>query len=165
MAYANLCDPSTISRRGDIKVIMETKLPTIKIRNIILRELRRSDFVDLFRIGSNPKMCEFLNWGPYKNINEALYTLDEIYLKRPLDNLPIGYAIEMSGKMIGLIEYHTYNESNNSIEIGFFLEEDGIPIEFFLCLSLLLFLYLFATLDHSYLLAISVASAAAPSRR
>ena len=102
---------------------METKLPTIKIRNIILRELRRSDFVDLFRIGSNPKMCEFLNWGPYKNINEALYTLDEIYLKRPLDNLPIGYAIEMSGKMIGLIEYHTYNESNNSIEIGYFLEE------------------------------------------
>jgi ribosomal-protein-alanine N-acetyltransferase len=103
---------------------METKLPIIKTKNIILRELKRGDFVDLFRIGSNPKMCEFLNWGPYKNINEALYTLDEIYLKRPLENLPIGYAIELDGVMRGLIEYHTYDEYQNSIEIGYFLEFD-----------------------------------------
>ncbi len=102
---------------------METKLPIIKISNITLRELQRSDFVDLFRIGSNEKMCEFLNWGPYKKINEALYTLDEIYLKRPFEGLPVGYAIVQNGKMIGLIEYHTYNETNNSIEIGYFLEE------------------------------------------
>lgn len=102
---------------------METKLPTIKISNIILRELKVSDFVDLFRIGSNANMCKYLNWGPYKNINEALYTLDEIYLKRPMENLPIGYAIVTNGKMIGLIEYHTYIESINSIEIGYFLEE------------------------------------------
>ena len=102
---------------------MATKLPTIKISNIILRELKRSDFVDLFRIGSNSNMCKYLNWGPYKNINEALYTLDEIYLKRPMENLPIGYAIVTNGKMIGLIEYHTYIESINSIEIGYFLEE------------------------------------------
>ena len=101
---------------------METKLPEIKIQKLLLRELKRSDFIDLFRIGSNKEMCEFLNWGPYKNINEALYALDEIYLKRPLDNLPIGYAIVENGKMIGLIEYHSYNESINSIEIGYFLE-------------------------------------------
>ena len=101
---------------------METKLPEINIQKLLLRELKRSDFIDLFRIGSNKEMCEFLNWGPYKNINEALYALDEIYLKRPLDNLPIGYAIVENGKMIGLIEYHSYNESINSIEIGFFLE-------------------------------------------
>ena len=103
---------------------MDIRLPDERISNILLRELKRSDFVDLFRIGSNNEMCKYLNWGPYKNVNEALYTLDEIYLKRPLENLPIGYAIELDGVMRGLIEYHTYNELLNSIEIGYFLEFD-----------------------------------------
>lgn len=102
---------------------MDTKLPIIKIGKIKLREILRSDFVSLFRIGSNPNLCKYLNWGPYKKVNEALYVIDEIYLKRPDDGLPIGYAIEIDNLMRGVIEYHSYDKLSNSIEIGYFLEE------------------------------------------
>lgn len=103
---------------------METKLPNIKIGSILLKEVERSDFVSLYRVGSNPNLCTYLNWGPFKKMNEALYMLDNMYLNRPEDyNIPKGYSIIIDDDFRGIVDYHTYDKNSNSIEIGYFLEE------------------------------------------
>ena len=103
---------------------MKTDLPKVKISNITLREITIDDYLDLYECGKNPKMCQTLNWGPFNRLFEAKYVIQEIYLKRPLDGIPVGYAIIYDDKMIGMVDYHTYNKKDNSAEIGYFLNYD-----------------------------------------
>lgn len=103
---------------------MDLSLPVLHIGKIKLREIQKSDFPALFEVGSNPEMCKYLNWGPYKRVSEALYAIEGIYLKRHEESLPIPYAICINDILIGVLEYHSYNEDEKSMEIGFFLSQD-----------------------------------------
>ena len=103
---------------------MRTDLPYIDLGKIKLREIEESDYIDLYECGKNQVMCETLNWGPFTRLFEAKYVMNEIYLKRPLDGIPKGYAIICDNKMIGMIEYHNYDKNYNSCEIGYFLNTD-----------------------------------------
>jgi len=103
---------------------MKTVLPDIDMGKIKLREINESDLFDLYECGKSKKMCETLNWGPFERLFDAKFVLKEIYLKRPIDGIPKGYAIIVSNKMVGMIDYHTYNEKDNSAEIGYFLNPD-----------------------------------------
>ena len=103
---------------------MNIALPVVKLGNITLREILPEDYYDYYLIGKEYDVCKHLNWGPFKNPNEALWVITNIFYKRPENNLPIGYAIVMDNKMIGVIDYHTYNPTNNSIEIGYVLNKD-----------------------------------------
>ena len=102
---------------------MKTELKDIRIQNLILTEINESFYLDLYEIGKNPKVCETLNWGPYKSSFDAMWVIKNIYNKRPIDEgIPKGYAITLDGKMIGMIDYHSYDKKNNFIEIGYFLQ-------------------------------------------
>jgi len=103
---------------------MITTLPTIRFNKYKLREINQYDYIDLYNVGSNSNMCKYLNWGPYKRLIEAKIAIERFYLRRPLYGLPIGYAITVCDTLIGVIDFHTYNESLNSCEIGFFLKEE-----------------------------------------
>ncbi len=100
---------------------MNLKLPTIKIGKVILREISEADYIDYYIIGSDAETTKYLNWGPFVNPQEALWVIREIFLKRPLDNLPIGYAITYNDEMIGIIDFHTYFPKENTCEIGYIL--------------------------------------------
>ena len=100
---------------------MKTNIPEVRLGKITLREILPTDYMDYFELGSDPLVVEHLNWGPFNNPREALWTINEVFYKRPLDGLPVGYAIVMNGKMIGMIDYHTYNRTQNSCEIGYSL--------------------------------------------
>ena len=103
---------------------MITKLEEKRLGNIYLREIDVADYLDYFEIGSDPIVCEYLNWGPFQKPFEAKYTIEEIFLKRKDDMLPPGYAIIKDNHMIGMIDFHTENVNQNSIEIGYFLKRD-----------------------------------------
>ena len=103
---------------------MKTELKEIKLGKIILREIEENDYLALYECGKNKLMCETLNWGPFNSLIEAKYVINEIYLKRPIWGLPIGYGVIYDDKLIGVCDYHSYDDSNNSIEIGYFLNPD-----------------------------------------
>lgn len=103
---------------------MVTELKPKRLGNVYLREIEESDYKDYYEIGSSSLVTEYLNWGPFHNPSEALYTIREIFFKRPLDGLPKGYAITIDNKMIGMIDFHSENLKYNSIEIGYFLSKD-----------------------------------------
>ncbi len=104
---------------------MDLVLKPKRLGNILLREIEESDYLDYFEIGKDPLVCKYLNWGPFIKPQEALWTIKEIFLKRPeVDNLPKGYAIIKDNHMIGMIDFHTHNLKQNSIEIGYFLKRE-----------------------------------------
>ena len=103
---------------------MITTLKPKRLGNVYLREIEVTDYLDYYSIGSDEEVTKYLNWGPFKNPNEALYTIEEIFNKRPNDNLPKGYAITIDNKMIGMIDFHSENLKLNSIEIGYFLSKE-----------------------------------------
>ncbi len=101
---------------------MKTKLEEVKVNKFTLKEISVNDYKGLFVIGQDKEMCSYLNWGPILSINEAKLIINNIYLKRPSEGLPPGYAIYYGDVMIGVIDYHTYNSLTNEIEIGYFLD-------------------------------------------
>lgn len=73
------------------------------MHKIRLRPVKIEDAKDLFEYGSNEQVTKYLSWGPYKSINEAILSIENIFLKDP--QKLIKYAIESrtNNKMIGTI--------------------------------------------------------------
>ena len=103
---------------------MKTTLPDIRLGKILLHEIEPSDYLELYEIGRDEEMCKTLNWGPYLSPKEALFTIANIFYKRPDEGLPIGYGIYLKGRLIGMIDFHTYYSSTNACEIGYFLKRE-----------------------------------------
>jgi Acetyltransferases, including N-acetylases of ribosomal proteins len=106
---------------------LRTDLPVLNIGRYELREVIREDFLDYYEIGRDEETCRHLTWGPFQNPKEALWCMEEIFLKRPMAGLPVGYAIidkQNEYKMIGMIDFHTYYEGINTAEIGYILHKD-----------------------------------------
>ncbi|MDE6047798.1 MAG: GNAT family N-acetyltransferase, partial [Anaeroplasmataceae bacterium] len=106
---------------------METVLPVVNLGRYELRSIVKEDYLDYFEIGKDEETCKHLNWGPFQRPKEALWCIEEVFLKRPLSGIPAGYAIidkSAEGKMIGMIDFHTYYESINTAEIGYILHRE-----------------------------------------
>lgn len=102
-------------------------MPVIHLGQFVLRTIQKEDYLDYFEIGRDEETCRHLNWGPFLKPAEALWCIEEIFLKRPLGGLPAGYAIvdtHNDNKMIGMIDFHTYYESINTAEIGYILNRE-----------------------------------------
>lgn len=102
------------------------RLPEHQFGNYLLREISVKDYKDMFEYGSNPKVTEYLNWGPFYLQIEAKRFIKSIFIPRLKRGLPIGYAIIdlIKNKMIGTIDFHTKNEDDQSVEIGYALHQD-----------------------------------------
>lgn len=103
---------------------MKNYMPVVRMGKITLRDITSFDYLDYYDIGRDFETTKYLNWGPFNNPNEALWVIKEIFFQRPINGLPVGYAIEYDGKMIGMIDFHTYYSYDNSAEIGYILHRD-----------------------------------------
>ena len=103
---------------------MKNYLPVVHIGKIVLREVNEYDYLDYFEIGKDFETTQYLTWGPFIHPNDALWVIREIFYKRLENNIPVGYAIELNNKMIGMIDYHTYYFIINCAEIGYILHKD-----------------------------------------
>lgn len=99
------------------------KMPKIELSRVYLRTLLKKDAPDFFEFGQDPMTTEFLTWGPFKTLKEARTMIKFTYFRRLSRNEPIGYAIidKATDRMIGTIEFHTFNHKANSCEIGYVL--------------------------------------------
>lgn len=103
-----------------------SQMPTVEFRNFQLRTLLKKDYHDLFSFGQDEVTTEFLTWGPLKNLKEAKNMIKYTYYRRLSRKEPIGYAIVdmTSNKMVGTIEFHSFNHKQNSCEIGYVLSRN-----------------------------------------
>ncbi|MDR2822248.1 MAG: GNAT family N-acetyltransferase [Acholeplasmatales bacterium] len=103
---------------------MKIKLPTLKIDNLKIRTIKLRDSKYFFKIGSSYEVVKYLNWGPYKNKEDAVFDLKNHYFKKKKDDLPTGYSIISNKKCIGWIEFYNDLHIKNSIMLGFVLAKE-----------------------------------------
>ncbi len=101
------------------------KQPVIIFENLMLRDINVHDAKDMYEYGKDIDVVKFLSWGPYQDLSEAVGSIKQYFLTRPLKGLPVGYAIvdTKKDKMIGTIDFHT-KHPDGSYEIGFCLNKD-----------------------------------------
>lgn len=108
--------------------LLKTDLPVVNLGRYELRTVVKEDYLDYFDIGKDEETCKHLNWGPFLKPKEALWCIEEIFLKRPMQvGLPAGYSIidkQSDNRMIGMIDFHTYYPSINTAEIGYILHRN-----------------------------------------
>lgn len=103
---------------------MKNYLPVLSLGKIVLREICEADYLDYYEIGKDYETTKYLNWGPFIHPNDALWVIREVFYQRPKNGIPIGYAIVYEGKMIGVIDFHTYFRNTNTAEIGYILNRE-----------------------------------------
>jgi ribosomal-protein-alanine N-acetyltransferase len=112
--------------RKALRINKKLRLPNHQFGDYMLREIELKDYKDMFEYGSNPLVTKYLNWGPFVLPIEAKRSIKSIFIPRLKKGLPIGYAIVdlKKQKMIGTIDFHTKNDLDHSVEIGYALHKD-----------------------------------------
>ncbi len=105
---------------------MQVNMPFIRSNLFILRDICPADYLDYFEVGKDFETTKYLTWGPLTKPIEAMWLIENINMIRPIEGLPIGYAIvdPRTNKMIGTIDFHTYYSGQNAAEIGFCLHKN-----------------------------------------
>lgn len=100
-------------------------MPEVVFDGYLLRTLSLNDYQDYFEIGCNADNITYLTWRPFHKKKEAKLML-QTYMKRTLRHEPVGYAIVdlHNQKMIGIIEFHTFDYLKNQAEVGYLLHQD-----------------------------------------
>lgn len=94
--------------------------------NYYLRVLKIDDYVDYYDIGINKNNVKYLSWEPFESLDEAKDLFTHIYFSEDFKDDPEGYAIidKKTNKMIGVIDFHSYNKKNKEAEVGYLLHID-----------------------------------------
>ena len=100
-------------------------MPIIELEDIILRPIVYDDYKDMYEYGSNENVTKWLSWGPYNDINDAIFSLKNKLLKRNEKGLPSTYAIvhKNDNKMIGTIGYAQVDFQDSWGDIAYALNE------------------------------------------
>lgn len=102
------------------------KLPVKSFANYILRPVKEEDAIDYFEIGQDEETVKYLSWYAFKHLDEAFIHFNYLYFSEDYANDPQGYAIvdTKTNKMIGVIDFHTFNKILKTAHIGYLLHRD-----------------------------------------
>ena len=101
-------------------------LPVKDLGDIILRPVKYDDYKDIFKYGSDPEVTKTLMWNTFKDINEAIESVKNVFLNRPEKGVPSAYAIvyKANNQMIGTCDIFRVDWENLVGEIGYVLNRD-----------------------------------------
>ena len=101
-------------------------IPIYDLGDIVLRPIVLNDYHDMFEYGSDTEVTKYLLWSTYTKIDDALFSVNEFFLKRPSKGLPQAHAIidKKNNKMIGTCDFAGYHPEESRGEIGYVLSKD-----------------------------------------
>lgn len=101
------------------------QMPEVVFGNYKLRTILKKDYQDYFEFGSDEDNVKYLTWKAFKTKRDAKDHIVSFYHKRKLFGEPVGYSIiDLSlNKMIGTIDFHTFNFHERTAEIGYLLSK------------------------------------------
>jgi len=100
-------------------------MPTQYFDHFMLRSIKKSDALDMYAYGKMHEVTKTLSWGPMTSVREAKKSINDIFLTRPKQGIPVGYAIVDldNNKMIGTIDFHS-KINDKEVEIGYVIHKD-----------------------------------------
>ena len=88
---------------------MNTKLPFIETKRLILREIELSDCYDMFEYAKLPYFGPTAGWQPHRSVGETQTIIKLFRDKKKYGQLgTFAVVLKEENKMIGTLELHTY---------------------------------------------------------
>lgn len=100
-------------------------LPILQTDRLLLRALSMDDAEDVFNYGSNPHVSQYVTWNTHRSIEDT-----QEFIKFALERYqnkqvaPWGMEYKETGKLIGTIDFISWNQKHKTAEIGYVLSED-----------------------------------------
>lgn len=88
---------------------MNTKLPIIETKRLILREINLNDCYDMYEYACLPTFGPMAGWQPHRSIGETKSIIQLFIDKKKYGQLgTFAIILKNENKMIGTLELHTY---------------------------------------------------------
>lgn len=100
-------------------------VPALETERLLLRKLVMEDAEDLFKYASEPSVSRFMPWGVHKTIDDSkgfLASILEAYERQ--QKLTWAIQLKQTGKMIGTIDYVSWQPKRSKAEIAYTLSHE-----------------------------------------
>ncbi|QGH36952.1 GNAT family N-acetyltransferase [Gracilibacillus salitolerans] len=102
-----------------------SEFPLLETERLLLRQVSLGDVHDIYAYGSNEEVSKYVTWETHKSLDETLAFVEYI-LNRYECNYLAPWAIELKEKqkMIGTIDFVSWDTHQHIAEIGFVISQD-----------------------------------------
>lgn len=102
-----------------------TNLPIVDLGDLLLRPVQYDDYKDMFEYAQDDDVTKYLAWDSYHQIEEAIRSVQQVFLSRPANRIPAAYAIfhKADHKMIGTCDFFKVDWAKQMGEIGYVLNK------------------------------------------
>lgn len=82
-------------------------IPTYDLKDLFLRPVEESDYLDMYEYGSDDEVTKMLSWSSFTSKEQAREAIKQFFLSRPDKGIPAAHAIihKESNKMIGTCDF------------------------------------------------------------
>lgn len=97
-----------------------SKIPSLETERLLLREMKKSDFNDVYEYSSNPQTSEYLLWEVHRSPEYTKEFVDYViskYKSGEYNDWALVYKPD--NKMIGTCGFTKIDQENNVAEIGY----------------------------------------------
>ncbi|WP_057912899.1 GNAT family N-acetyltransferase [Peribacillus muralis] len=97
-------------------------LPAIESKRLVMRKITMEDAEDMFAYTSIPEVSRFVTWEAHRSLSDTKDFIQQVMQSYEDQKIaPWGIQHKESGKLIGTIDYVTWQVNHNSAEIGYVL--------------------------------------------
>ena len=107
----------------DIKAIYND-LPQLETDRLILRKLKKEDVSDIYEYGSNDQVSQYTTWPTHQTLADSQAFVDFVLDRYQIQMLaPWGIEHKETGKLIGTIDFVSWQPNHQTAEIGYALSQ------------------------------------------
>ncbi|MGP4039789.1 GNAT family N-acetyltransferase [Gracilibacillus sp. D59] len=100
-------------------------LPTLETKRLFLRKVSLDDVHDIYAYGSNEEVSKFVTWETHKSLDETQAFVQYILSLYKNNNIaPWAIELKDTQKMIGTIDFVSWDTSQYIAEIGYVISQD-----------------------------------------
>lgn len=113
--------------RGDFMEIEKIfgNLPTLETERLLLRKITLEDAWDMHYYGSNENVSKYVTWETHKSLSDTREFIEFVLTKYENKKIaPWGIEYKENGKLIGTIDFVSWQLKHNIAEIGYVLSQD-----------------------------------------
>lgn len=89
--------------QGEIEMLNHKGTQIIKTKRLLLREIRESDYKDIYAYAQKTEVAKYVSWNAHKSLNDSKEVC-KMWVKQYETGDKYHWAIIFGGKMIGSIE-------------------------------------------------------------
>ncbi|MEQ2464415.1 GNAT family N-acetyltransferase [Niallia hominis] len=100
-------------------------LPTLETERLLLRKITLEDAWDMHYYGSNENVSKYVTWETHKSLSDTREFIEFVLTKYENKKIaPWGIEYKENGKLIGTIDFVSWQLKHNIAEIGYVLSQD-----------------------------------------